>query len=316
MNKQIVRTLSRAVDNIVLLALLVCLIFAGYSFWDSQQVNAEADVARYATYKPEPNDTKSFEELRAMNSDVMGWLTIFGTSIDYPVVKAQKNNFEYLSKNPEGEWESCGSLYVDSANNLNFKDFNTVIHGHHMAEHKMFGDLDLFVDSQFFNEHQYANLFYDNANHGVEIFAVLKVDAYTPIIGRPNIQDEAEKASLLQKIRSDQLHGRNTEVTTEDHIVIMATCNLASTNGRFVLVGKILDHEVPNPFPEKEKVLPNSTFDIFSLVNNFKNLPVYVWILILLALILLTGFLYKAERKRLYRKRLRKKGTPDNVQEK
>lgn len=305
-SKRIVRTLSRTVDNAVLLTLLVCLLLAGYSLWDTHQVNEEADVARYATYKPTVDDTKSFEELRAMNSDVMGWLTIYGTSIDYPVVKAQKNNIEYLSRNPEGDWESCGSLYVDYQNNPNFVDFNTVIHGHHMAEHKMFGDLDLFVDQTFFNEHQYANLFYEGANHGVEIFSVLKVDAYTPIIGRPNITDEAAKENLLNMIRENQLHGRNTEVTINDHIVIMATCNLSATNGRFVLVGKILDHEVANPFPEEERVRADTTINLFSIVNRFKDLPIWIWILILIGLIVVIWILYELEKKRLLRKRDKK----------
>ena len=303
---RIVRSLSRAVDNTVLLTLLVCLFLAGYSLWDTRQVDAAADPARYETFRPTADDTKSFEELRAMNSDVIGWLTIYGTSIDYPLVKAQKDNLEYMSRNPEGKWESSGSLYVDVQNRADFSDFNTIIHGHHMAEHKMFGDLDLFTDLQFFNEHQYANLYFNNQNHGLEIFAVLKTDNSTSIIGRPNVKGETAQENMLKLIREEQLYGRDISVTTSDHIVVMATCNVGVTNGRYIVVGKLLDHEVANPFPEEEKTTVQSTFDIFSLFDNINTLPVWVWIAILVGLILLIGLLYYAEKQRLYRKRDKK----------
>ena len=302
----IVRSLSRAVDNAVLLTLLVCLLLAGYSLWDTHKVDAAADPARYETFKPTADDTKSFEELRAMNSDVIGWLTIYGTSIDYPLVKAQKDNFEYMSRNPEGKWESSGSLFVDVQNSADFSDFNTIIHGHHMAEHKMFGDLDLFTDRQFFNEHQYANLYFNNQNHGLEIFAVLKTDNSTPIIGRPNVKEDAAKENMLKSIYEGSLYTRDIEVTTNDHIVVMATCNVGVTNGRYVVVGKLLDHDVANPFPEEEKSTTQSTFDIFSLFDNINALPIWEWIAILVALILLVGLLYYAEKKRLYHKREKK----------
>ena len=72
MAKRFIRTLSRAVDNIVLLTLLVCLIFAAYALWDTHQLLAAADANQFATYKPTNEETKSFEDLRAMNNDVIG----------------------------------------------------------------------------------------------------------------------------------------------------------------------------------------------------------------------------------------------------
>ena len=318
-SKRIVRTLSRAVDNTVLLTLLVCLIFSIYSFWDTHQVNEAADSKKYQTFKPTTEEgKKSFAELQAMNSDVMGWLTIYGTSIDYPLVKAQNDNFTYLSKNAEGEWESSGSIYVDYRNDAHFQDFNTIIHGHHMANHKMFGDLGLFVKQDFFNDHQYANLYFDGANHGLEIFAILTIDAYDPIASTPNIQDEASKQQLLDSILSKRVQGRNIEVSTNDHIIIMTTCNLSETNGRYTLVAKLLDHEVANPFPEEEKEANtgNGSLDLYSLLNRFANLTIWQWILMLIVAILITWLLYKAELRRVARKRLKIKGAPKIVQKK
>ena len=294
MNRRFVRALSRTVDNAVLLALLVILFIATYALYDTTRVNEEADPAKYSTYKPTTEEgQKSFEELRAMNPDVMGWLTIYGTSIDYPIVKAQNNNFEYLSKDVEKNWTTCGALYVDVHNQWNFQDFNTIIHGHHMADHKMFGDLDLFTEAAYFNEHQYANLYYDGQNHGVELFAILTIDAYNPIVHSTKLTTDEAKQEFLNRIQKDKLLSRNLDITMDDHLVTMTTCNLTETNGRYTLVGKILDHEVANPFPEEERT--GST-----------KLTVRQWILLLIALIILVWILYRLERRRLVNRQKKK----------
>ena len=308
-SKRIVRTLSRTVDNAVLLTLLVCLIFSIYSFWDTHQVNEVADSKKYQTFKPITEEgKKSFAELQAMNSDVMGWLTIYGTSIDYPLVKAQNDNFTYLSKNPEGEWESSGSIYVDYRNDAHFRDFNTIIHGHHMADHKMFGDLDLFVKQDYFNEHQYANLFFDGMNHGLEIFAVMTIDAYHPVASSPNIQDPAAQQELLNSILNEATQKREIGITTDDHIIIMTTCNLTETHGRYTLVAQLLDHAVANPFPEEEEETRTGigSLNVFSIVDRFAQLTIWQWILLLIILICLIWLLYKAECYRLLKKKERK----------
>ena len=307
MNRRFVRALSRTVDNAVLLALLVILFIATYALYDTTRVNEEADPAKYSTYKPTTEEgQKSFEELRAMNPDVMGWLTIYGTSIDYPIVKAQKDNFEYLSKDVEKNWTTSSSLYVDVSNQWNFQDFNTIIHGHHMADHKMFGDLDLFTEATYFNEHQYANLYYDGQNHGVELFAILTIDAYNPIVHSTNLTTDEAKQEFLNRIQQDKLLSRNLDITMDDHLVTMTTCNLTETNGRFTLVGKILDHEVANPFPEEERTGSTANIDLYNVFNSVLKYTVKQWILILISLIILVWILYRLERRRLINRQKKK----------
>ena len=307
MNKRFVRTLSRTVDNAVLLTLLVCLVVAVYSFWDTHQVNDAADNKKYQTFKPVTEEgRKSFAELQALNSDVIGWITVYDTSIDYPLVKAQNDNLTYLSKNPEGEWEGSGSIYVDYRNDAHFTDFNTIIIGHHMADHKMFGDLDLFVDPDFFNKHLYANLYFDGQDHGLEIYAILKVGSNHPLAALPNITDPEAKQDLLNNIMTEAVNKRDIGVTINDHIVVMTTCNLNETNGRYTLVAKLLDHPVENPFPEEAvEVRTGRGIDVFSVLNNFSKLPLWQWILILIVLIILLWILYKLERRRLLKKKLK-----------
>ena len=355
-SKRIVRTLSRTVDNAVLLTLLVCLMFAAYALWDTHQMLAAADANNYQTYKPSAEETKSFEDLRAMNNDVIGWLTIYDTTIDYPVLRSPSSNDDYLSKNPEGEWEGSGSLFLDHHNKADFSDYNTIIFGHHMAGPAMFGQLDEFLNKDFFDKHEYANLFYSEnglqmvqnngtaglqyefvnyqgRNHGVQIFAMIQADGHdSAIYNVPSIRIEAKQATL-QKIADYAIMVRNLQtgetrqlgkagaaaptktgsvdpdffgVTENDRIVLMSTCSADITNGRFVLVGKILDNEVPNPFPEEEKEQRILGIDVGKVLDTMLKLPLWQWIIILILLIILLGLLYYAERYRLKKKKERK----------
>ena len=361
--KRIVRTLSRTVDNAVLLTLLVCLMFATYALWDTHQLLAAADANNYVTYKPTNEETKSFEDFRAMNNDVIGWLTIYDTTIDYPVMRSPNSNDDYLSKNPEGDWEGSGSLFLDHNNKADFSDFNTIIFGHHMAGPAMFGELDEFLNKDFFDKHEYANLYYSDGglelvqntnsnpgaiqqtglhyeftnyqgrNHGVQIFAMIQADGHdSAIYSVPSTTVEAKQATL-QKIADYAIQVRNLNtgetrqlgkagaaaptktgsvdpgffgVTENDRIVLMSTCSADITNGRYVLCGKILDHEVPNPFPEEEKEQRILGIDVGKVLDTVLKLPLWQWIIILILLILLLGLLYFAERERLRRKKIRK----------
>lgn len=302
--RRAVRSLSSIVDFAVLLIFAFLLIFAGYSLWDAHQVYQAGDSSQYEMYKPTVDDTLSFDELRAMNPDVMGWLTIYGTKIDYPLVKPKTSNDEYLSRNAKGEIDAPGAIFLDYRNKEDFSDFNTIIFGHHMAQSAMFGDLDLFLEQEFFDTHQYGNLFYGGRNHGIELFAMLQVDAYDKVVYSVGITDEFQKQHYLNHIYEIARFVRNSPVTTQDHIILLSTCSADITNGRFILVGKILDHEVANPFPEEEskKEAQTGRFDIFNVWNSFMKLPIWMWILILIALILLTWFLYRFEKRRSARK--------------
>ena len=305
-SKKIVRTLSRTVDNAVLLTLLVILIVGTYALWDTWQVYAAADVTTYQQYKPEADDTESFDELRAINPDVMGWITIYDTMIDYPMVKPTKDNDEYMSRNPKREFESSGSIFLDVKNASDFSDFNTIIFGHHMSERKMFGDIDLFLEQSFFNSHQYGNLFYSGQNHGLEIVAICEVAAGDPVVYQAGVKEETHKQEYIKYLQERAKFWRDgTNVATSDHIVILSTCSADITNGRFILVGKILDHTVANPFPEEVRET-DARIDIVNSLNSILKLPAWQWILILLAIILLIYLAYRLSRRRDERKHEKK----------
>ena len=88
---------------------------------------------------------------------MVGWLTVDGTSIDYPVMQGG-NNLTFLNRNPYGEFSLSGSIFLDSRNSPDFSDEYSIIYGHHMAYGKLFGALDAFLDETYTSSHRSRTL--------------------------------------------------------------------------------------------------------------------------------------------------------------
>ncbi|MCL2680284.1 MAG: class B sortase, partial [Coriobacteriia bacterium] len=180
-----VKIADSTLDMIIIAIILFMLAFSAFAYWDANQVTNAAMPDQYEAYKP-GEDTLSFEELRAINPDVFGWITVYGTNIDYPLVQGPDNSF-YLNHTAKREFALSGAIFLDVANDRNFTDFNSIIHGHHMEQGAMFGNLDLFTDREFFDSRMYGNLFFNDKDHGLEFYAFMETSGYNWRIFNPAI---------------------------------------------------------------------------------------------------------------------------------
>lgn len=246
----LVRLADSAVNLAVLSVFLLLMAYGIYALWDARQVYAGADPSGYTIYKPE-EDGESFDELRAMNPEVFGWLTVYGTPIDYPLVQG-KDNSKYVNTDAKGDYSLSGSIFLDSRNQKDFSDPVSILYGHDMAEEKMFGCLADFGEKDYFQSHRYGKIYHDGRWYGVEFFAFLKADAYDDSVYAPGT--EAEKLpGFAESLYRKAENWRQIQVTGEDHLVLLSTCTDASTNGRHILAGKITEQVEPDPFAQKGK---------------------------------------------------------------
>lgn len=320
--RPIVRFTDQIVDGLFVVLMLLLLLVAIYIKMDSDSVYQGADPKRWIQYKPDfPEDVVSFEELQEKNPDVKGWLTVYGTNIDYPVLHSTEDNFYYLNHNSLKEPDGSGSIYLDYQNNPDLSDFNNILHGHHMQQHKMFGDLDLFAESEFFEKHEFGNLYYNGKDNGLQIIATILTDGYDRNIYNTKVRTDEEKVKLINYIYQHSIlirgvdltnkaqaererkllqQGVTSPLTPHDKLIVFSTCNLKETNGRYIVVAKLLDHTVANPYEETElkKKDNGERIDTFTLFNEYGALPLWVWFAILILLIILTFILYKLSRRR------------------
>lgn len=253
-------TCARAADRVVTWAIaiilaLVCAV-SGYAVWDSWNVlNGGNQLVK-------PTDSASFAELLAINPDVCAWLTIDNTNIDYAVTQGE-DNFEYLTKDASGEYAASGSLFLDVACDRTFPGPYEVIMGHHMQAGKMFGDLDKFLDEDFFNENSTGELMLPDKTLSLEVVAVMQVDAYDrQIFGTPVSSDGM--ASLVEYIHENALFERSgsgavgsgsgsaagSALSAEDHVIALSTCASSGANARTVLICRVTGERSSTPADE------------------------------------------------------------------
>lgn len=239
------------VFNIVVAVLLIgATFFAGYSLWDNQQVYAQAQKVGEDLLNLRPkegkNHRKAFERLRKINPDVVAWITMKGTKIDYPVVQGE-DDLEYLNKDVYGDFALSGAIFLDSQCNPSFTDSYSLIYGHHMDNHLMFGDLDLYHDKDFFNKNKTGVLMTPDDTYGLEVFAVMTVNSSDSTIFSPTswTKDCSGVVSYATKkaehVRSDVVEKIGADVSKE-RLVALATCSSTGTEARTVLLARIVPY--------------------------------------------------------------------------
>lgn len=290
--KKIVKAISSIVSFMVLLIFLLLFAFGCYALWDSDQIYQEAKADQYEIYKPVIDDSLSFAELIEKNGEVFGWITVYGTNIDYPLLQTD-NNSKYINTNVLGEYSLSGSIFLDYRNNKSFTDFNSIIYGHHMVQDAMFGQINDFLEEDYFETHQYGNLFYDDTEHGLEFFAIMEADAYDTFLFTPAYKDMENKQSYIDYLYEKALLSKDIGITTEDKIVLLYTCSSGLTNGRHILVGRVTDETFVNPFVTEEEINTGKPIDSES------SYPLWFWLLMIIFLIIFAIFIIIQVRKRV-----------------
>ncbi|MCL2046011.1 MAG: class B sortase [Oscillospiraceae bacterium] len=247
--KKTISIANMIINNTVLIAIVVLVAFATYALWDSKQLHQTADKSNYAAYRPtEEDEGKSFKELQEINSEVIAWLTVYGTNIDYPMTQGP-DNMKYVNTSAEGYYSLSGAIFLDYNNNKDFSDFNSIIYGHHMAKKVMFGEIGEFADKDMFDSHEYGNLYVNEKDYEIEFFAFLHVNAYDSTVFYANVRDE-DREAYLENLLEKAMYIRDIGVTIDDRIILLSTCSDNSTNGRDILVGRL-----------REKVIDETIID-------------------------------------------------------
>lgn len=284
---RIIRKISRFIDYIILLMSLLALLIGIYAFWDTHELMEIADSQTYAVYKPDSEDNLTFKELKEKNPDVIAWIDVYGTNIDYPIVQG-KDNDEYLNKTVLGKFSTTGSIFLDASNKKDFSDFQNILYGHYMAERKMFGDMELFKEKTFFDSHKYGVIHrLGEKSRGIEFFAFLKTvgtDKEILSIAKKN----QEKPDLIDYIYKMSDYSRKLDFGENENLVVLDTCDLSVTNGRYILIGRLTDKVRKNIF--KKEIKENKFKNLF---DNFYKIDILLFLLIIWILLVLIYLIYE-----------------------
>lgn len=257
------KTLSYVIfsTNKIINAFIVCVLFIAlligcYVLWDSQILHAKASAGNWKSYKPTEKSTLGYDDLVSQNPDVCAWITIYGTGVDFPVLWNRDTSY-YLLRDAFGKNSSTGSIFVDGECSKDFSDYLTIVYGHHMEAHAMFGDLSLFTGDDFFRSHQYGNLYYKNNNHGLEIIGIIQGDAYDKQIYNTGIANTSQMQDYIDLMKSKAINWRDIDTPATGHYALLSTCYGQQTSGRILLFCAIRDYTFENTFGDPENVGPD-----------------------------------------------------------
>ena len=178
-------------------------------------------------YKPDPTNAAAAAE-SPITGEMVAWLTVDGTQIDYPVMQG-KDNVRFLNTDPFGQYSLTGSIFLDSRSSPDFSDSFSVVYGHHMDYGRMFGALDEFLDESYLKQHVSGTLMLGrNAEKvcGLEVFASMRVSA------KESIVFDMEQENIRQYIHD---HAAVLTAEKEDRILGLSTCTDANSVTRVVV---------------------------------------------------------------------------------
>ena len=224
------KTMNTIYEKTMLVIFLIALLIVVYALYDTWYVYDRASDTSYRKYKPNAENAYSAEE-SPITSDMVGWITMDDTNIDYPVMQAEDNT-TYLNKDPYGQYALSGSIYLDCRNKGDFTDPYSVIYGHHMEYGKMFGALDDYLDKDYLKTHKKGELLVGRDGkvlYELEAFYAMAADAKDEFIFDPGKYEELY-AFLKEK-----------GVDVSHRVLCLSTCAGDTTTTRIVVFAYILD---------------------------------------------------------------------------
>lgn len=235
---------------ILIFILVWALIFAFYFYKENQEKyeNAEkykefVEVTEPVTEDEEPKYFVDFEALQSGNPDIYAWLDIPDTTISYPMLRSEEEDF-YLVHNADKQKSKYGAIYTQSYNTATFDDFNTIIYGHNTRNGSMFGSLRKFREKEFYDSHRTINIYTPTQKLTYKVFAVYNNDD-THILFSNDFSDMAVRRKYIADIQSGKKGAnvdREIKITEHDKIITLSTCTTPRTK-RLLVQAVLIDIE-------------------------------------------------------------------------
>lgn len=198
------------------------------------------------TEAPPEADTPSqpvveFEALRDINPEIVGWIYVEGTGINYPVVQSGDNSY-YLYRLFNGESNGAGSIFMDYRNASGLTDRHTVLYGHHMKNGSMFAAITDYKEQAFYEEHPTGILLTPGGNYTLEFFAGY-VSNLNDDCWKLQFESDAEFAAWAEDAVDKSTFESPVVPTARDRIVTLSTCTYEYNDARYVLLGVLRSDE-------------------------------------------------------------------------
>lgn len=175
--------------------------------------------------------------LREENEDVVGWIHIPGTRVNYPIMQGDNNEY-YLKHTWNNYSNGAGSIFMETQNSADLTDFNTVIYGHNMGDGSMFATVHFYAQSWFAEKNPYIYIKTDAGIWRYEVFASYNASTEGTTYGLSFNQPQTRQDFLDAALAQSQIQ---TKVLPEitDRIITLSTCTGMGYDSRRVVLARL-----------------------------------------------------------------------------
>lgn len=249
-----------AIASFLVFAAALSLLFYNmfYLSFKNSELNGEIQRVAHSVadtggkdQKPDVGDKINWKELLKINKDIIGWIQINNTKVDYPALWCKTDDRSgqyYLNHNYKGDYDSFGSVFLDYRCKKGTDSQNVILHGHHIRDGSMFGNLLKYAsgttaDLDFYKKSPTIRFDTPDGDGTYKIISVFKTNTlsshgefFNYMIG--DFQNEKDFMNYVYNVRVRSLINCPVDVNEDDQLLTLSTCSYEFTNFRTVVVAR------------------------------------------------------------------------------
>lgn len=179
-----------------------------------------------------------FEALQTMNPDIIGWIGIPDTNINYPILQASDNTY-YLQHGYDRQPHPYGAVFMDANDDKDFQQVHTFLYAHNVPSGEMFHDVEFFKDEEFYNSHPVFHIWTPNHTYALKIFSFYQTRADSETYQNGYIKNKTTYMQMI--IDSSWYPLQDKEIlSNEDNIITLSTCSYENNESANTLLRYVL----------------------------------------------------------------------------
>lgn len=234
---------------LVAIIIIICIFSGKYIFdrYRDKQIKNSLNTVKIDDTKVTENKTErmlKLEELQKINSEIVAWIKIDGTNINYPVLQGTDNSY-YMTHDYKKEYSKNGSIFLDKDYDWSIPSTNLLLYGHNNKNGTMFQDLQKYKEESFYKKYPTIKLTTNKEDVKYEIIAVFlsrvyyksetNVFRYYYFI---NAKTDQEFNEYVENSKKASLYDTGKTAKYGDQLLTLSTCSYHTEDGRLAIVAK------------------------------------------------------------------------------
>ena len=244
--------IKKKITRIIIMLLLVASVYSGYRavkeyqpVKESKELNEQVqkEVIRDSNTGDELDRKIDFHALKSINKDIVGWIYIPNTNVDYPILIGEDNE-TYLNKDFIGNKNPLGSIFSYADTDRSLSNSRIMIFGHNMVNQQMFGGLKKFLNNEYLKEHDKIYLYTEERSYELAIFSVFTYDASEKINGYQygigTLEYKEMLNTLIGKNQVSDVYKVDTDYYNQKTVSLVTCHGRSGTSKRLMVNGMVI----------------------------------------------------------------------------